>query len=94
MLAVEHFVGGLFDQARDVGGQVTVAVVDPCGSLLDQGQGMQHRQGHALLANGEIHQRALGLGAPVGVIRDSDVPQTVGFDTAHRALSFRFVCAV
>jgi hypothetical protein len=49
VLAVEHFVGGLFDQAGDVGGQVAVAVVDPGGGFLDQRQGVQHRQRHAFL---------------------------------------------
>jgi len=43
MLAGEHFIGGLLDQAGDVGGQVAVAVVDPCGGFLDQRQGVQHR---------------------------------------------------
>jgi len=94
MLAVEHFVGGLFYQAGDVGGQVAVAVVDPGRGFLDQGQGMQDRQGHAFLADGEVDQRALRLSAPVSVVRDFDLAQAVGFDTAHRAHSCWSVCAV
>jgi hypothetical protein len=56
MLTVEHLVGGLFDQAGDIGRQVAVAVIYPGGGLLDQCQGVQYRQGHTLLADGEIHQ--------------------------------------
>ena len=94
MLAVEHFVGGLFDQAGDVGGQVAVAVVDPCRGFLDQRQGVQYRQRHAFVADGEVDQRALRLSAPVGLIRDFNLAQAVGFDTAHHAHSCRSDCAV
>ncbi|KWV85274.1 hypothetical protein PFLmoz3_05218 [Pseudomonas fluorescens] len=87
MLAVQDFVGSLLDQAGNIGRQVAVAVVDPRRGLLDQGQGMQYRQRHALLANREIDQRTLGLRAPIGVIRDLYFPQAVGFDTAHRSPS-------
>jgi hypothetical protein len=46
----------LLDEPRNVGRQVAVAVVDPRRRLLDQGQGVQHRQRHMLIANGEIDQ--------------------------------------
>jgi hypothetical protein len=39
-----------------VGGQVAITVVDPCRRFLDQGQGVQYREGHALFADGEVHQ--------------------------------------
>ncbi|BCQ70528.1 hypothetical protein PEQA60_45180 [Pseudomonas sp. Eqa60] len=84
MLAREHFVGGLFDQAGDIGRDVAVAVVDPRRGFLDQGQGMQHRQGHAFVADGEVDQRTLGLRAPVGFLRDFNLAQAVGFDSVHR----------
>ncbi|MNO92612.1 hypothetical protein D3C76_841930 [compost metagenome] len=87
MLAVEHFVGGLLDQPGDFGRQVTVAIVDPCCSLLDQRQGVQHREGHAFLANGEVDQRTLGLRTPVGVLRNFDRAQAVCLDTAHSVLT-------
>ncbi|MNM89022.1 hypothetical protein D3C81_1012460 [compost metagenome] len=87
VLAIEDFVGGLFDQPGDVGWQVTVAVVDPRGGFLDQCQGVQHRERHAFLANGEIDQRALGLRAPVGVFRNFDRAQAVCLDTAHAAFT-------
>ncbi|VVN25767.1 hypothetical protein PS631_04625 [Pseudomonas fluorescens] len=86
-LAIEHFVGGLFDQPGDIRRQVTVAVVDPCGGLLDQRQGVRNGQRHALLADGEVDQRALGLRAPVGVLRNFDRAQAVCFDTAHAAFT-------
>ena len=53
------------------------------GGLLDQGQAVHHRQRHAFYAYGEVLQRALGLGAPVGVFGDFDRPQAVCFGTAH-----------
>ncbi len=56
MLTVEHFVGGLFDQAGDVGRQVAISIVDPCGSFLDQGQCVQDGQRHSLVANRKIDQ--------------------------------------
>ncbi|MCY1435642.1 hypothetical protein D9M71_517460 [compost metagenome] len=83
MLAAQHFVGGLFDQPGDVGRQVAIAVVDPCRGLLDQCQGVQHREGHAFLADGEVDQRTLGLRTPVGVLRNFDRAQAVCLDTAH-----------
>ena len=87
VLATQHFVGGLFDQPGDVGRQVAVAVVDACRGLLDQRQGVQHRDGHALLANGEVDQRALGLRTPVGAFRNFDRAQAVCLDTAHSVLT-------
>ncbi|MNN29268.1 hypothetical protein D3C81_1428660 [compost metagenome] len=94
MLAAQHFVGSLLDQAGNVGGQIAVTVVDPCSGFLDQGQSVQYRQRHAFLTNGEVDQRALRLSTPVGVVRDFDLAQAVGFDTAHRAHSCWSVCAV
>ncbi len=84
MLAGQHFVGGLFDQAGDVGGEVAIAIIDPRGGFLDQCQCVQHRQGHAFVANGEVDHGTLRLGAPVGVVRDFNLAKAVGFDTAHR----------
>ncbi|MNJ60355.1 hypothetical protein D3C77_560780 [compost metagenome] len=84
VLAVQHFVGGLFDQSGDVGWQIADAVVDACGGLLDQRQCVQHGQRHALVANGEVDQRALRLRPPVGIRRDFHGSQAVGFGTAHR----------
>ncbi|MNQ74270.1 hypothetical protein D3C85_890240 [compost metagenome] len=72
VLASQHLVGGLFDQAGDVQRQVADAGIDPRSGFLDQGQGMQHGQRHALLADGEIDQRTLGLRAPVGCCRYFD----------------------
>lgn len=47
VLAVEHFVRGLFDQSGNIGWQLAAATVDPRSGFLDQGQGMQHGQRHA-----------------------------------------------
>ncbi|MNZ69082.1 hypothetical protein D3C78_873730 [compost metagenome] len=87
MLAAQHFVGGLLDQPGDVGWQVAVTVVDAGRGLLDQRQGVQHRDGHAFLANGEVDQRTLGLRTPVGVLRNFDRAQAVCLDTAHSVLT-------
>ena len=56
MAAVEHFIGCLFDQSGDVGGQIAIAVVDPGGRFLDQRQAMEHGQRHAFGANGKVNQ--------------------------------------
>ena len=56
VFTVEHFIGGLFDQAGDIGRQITVAVIDPRGSLFDQDQGMQNRQRHFFVADGKVDQ--------------------------------------
>ncbi|MCY1407911.1 hypothetical protein D9M71_232230 [compost metagenome] len=87
VLAIEHFVGGLFDQPRDIRRQVSVAVVDPCGGFFDQGQGMQYRQWHPFLADRKIDQRALRLGTPVGLVGNFHLAKAVSFDTAHPALT-------
>ncbi|MNM87557.1 hypothetical protein D3C81_997430 [compost metagenome] len=55
-LAIEHLVGGLFDQPGDVRRQVSVAVVDPCSGFFDHRQGVQDSQWHALLADGKVDQ--------------------------------------
>ncbi|MNZ88870.1 hypothetical protein D3C78_1077720 [compost metagenome] len=86
-LAVEHFIGSLLDQPGNVGRQVAVAVVDACGGFFDHRQGMQNGQGHAFLADGEVDQRALRLGTPIGLLRNFDLAQAVSFDTAHTALT-------
>ncbi len=83
VLVGEDFVGGLFDQAGDVRADAAVAAIHPGGGLFHQGQGMHHGEGHAFLADGEVFQRALGLGAPVGVFGDADGAQAVGFGSAH-----------
>jgi hypothetical protein len=83
VLAVADLVGGLLDQAGDIGRQLAAAAVDAGRGLLDQCQGMQHGQWHAFLADGEVDQRALGLGAPVGVAGDFDGADAVGFGAAH-----------
>ncbi|MCY1543923.1 hypothetical protein D9M68_797630 [compost metagenome] len=83
VLAGQHLVGGLFDQAGDVLWQVANAVIDPRRGFLDQCQGMQHGQWHALFANGEIDQRALGLCSPISIFRDFDRAQAIGFGAAH-----------
>lgn len=87
VLAIQHFIGGLFDQPGDVGRQVAIAVVDARRGLLDQCQGVQYREGHAFLANGEVDQRTLGLRTPVGVLRNFDRAQAVCLDTAHSVLT-------
>ncbi|MNJ54621.1 hypothetical protein D3C77_500700 [compost metagenome] len=94
VLAGQHFVGGLLDQPGHLGGQLADAVIDPRGGFLDQRQGMQHRQRHAFLANGEIDQRALGLRAPVGIVRDFHGAQAIGFGAAHGVPSTCMVAGI
>ena len=36
VLSLKDFIGGLFDQAGDVSGQIAIAIIDPCCSLFDE----------------------------------------------------------
>jgi hypothetical protein len=81
--ACEDLVGGLFDQPGDFRRQFAEVVVDPRGGFLDQRQGVDHGERHALAADGEVLQRALGLGAPVGVVGHLYGAQAIGFGPAH-----------
>lgn len=81
--ACEDLVGGLFNQPGDFRRQFAEVVVDPRGGFLDQRQGVDHGERHALAADGEVLQRALGLGAPVGVVGHLDGAQAIGFGPAH-----------
>ena len=74
MLASQDFISDLFDQLADLGTEAAVALVDASGGLLDQAQGLNHRQRHGLLATGKIPLRTLSLSAPVSLGRDLDRP--------------------
>ena len=87
VLPGQYLVSGLLNQPGNVGWQVAVTHVDPGGRLLDQRQGVQDSQRHPFLANCEVDQRALRLGAPVGLIRNFDRSQAVCFVTAHAAVT-------
>ena len=83
MLTGQDFIGGLLNQSGQICGQFTDTLINPRRSFLDQRQGMSHWQGHALLADGEVDQRALSLCAPVGFIRYVDGAEAVGFSATH-----------
>ena len=79
-LALDDFVGRLDDGLRLLGGQrAPVTVHDRRGLLEDPERADQlPRETLPLAADREVVERALGLGSPVPVRRDFDLPHRVG----------------
>ena len=66
--------------SAELGVEAAVARVDPRRRLLDEAEGVDDLDRHLLArAEREILDRALGLRAPIGVGRDLDRPEAVGF---------------
>ena len=80
--AVDDLVGRRHDAGRQVLGQPAVRGVDHGGGLLEDAHGVDHLQRHAVggrVPDGEVVQRALGLGAPVAGGVHLDLAQAVRF---------------
>ena len=76
----EDLVAGLHDQPVGFVGEAPAGVVDDRRGLLDDRVGGDHLPRHQVLADAEIFERALGLGAPELVGRNADLAVAVGFD--------------
>ena len=63
----DDLVGDPGNQLRLPLGQAPVAAVDQRCGLLDVPIGVIDGFGHAVVSDGEVDERALGLGAPVAV---------------------------
>ena len=83
--AARHNVCGLDDELRLVGGEESEFGVDARGSTLDGGEGVDHLERHAVVADGEEVQGAGRLGAPVLIGRYLDLAERI-------ALRARLLC--
>ena len=79
MLAGEDFVAGLNDQFVSLIVEPLAGVVRGGGGLLQDGVGGDHLAGNQILADAEMLERALGLGAPQLVRRHLDHAEAVCF---------------
>src|SRR3954463_12106050 len=73
----EHLVGGLDNRLRFPVLEKTQLGVDQCGAFLDQRQGIDHWQRHALAGDAEEAPAALGLRAPKAFSRYLDRSEAV-----------------
>ena len=79
MLAGQDLVAGLHDQLVDVGVEPAAGAVGVGCRLLELGIGGDHLARDQVLADAEMLERALGLGAPQFVGGHRHFAQAVGF---------------
>ena len=79
MLACDDLVANLDDQVELLVLEAAALVVGDGGTLLEDRIGADHLTRHQVLADAEMLQRALGLGAPQLVGLDLDCTKAVGF---------------
>ena len=83
-VALGHLARRLLDEAGQGLVQLAEVAVDRGRRALEDPEGPDQRLGHRLDADVEVVQGALGLGAPVAVGGDLDLPHAVAFDTGVR----------
>ena len=83
-LALGDLLSGPDDGGADLGVELAEVHVDLGGGALDEPEGADDRRWLPLPADREVFQRALRLGAPVAVGRDSDFAEGVGLDAGRR----------
>ena len=89
-LAVDHLLRGLDDGARAAGVEQAERAVDLGGGALDDAERADQRPRHALGADAEVLDRALGLRAPIAVGRHLDRAEAVGLGAGlARLLAWR-----
>ena len=81
-----HLLGCRHDQGRQLGGQPALGLVHFGAGGLERSEGMHQLQRHGL-AEAEIVDRALGLGAPVVLVGNLNGPHAVGFQASHQRLT-------
>src|SRR5262245_52399613 len=79
-LAFDNLIGSDADGVSQALIEEAEIAVGLCGRLLDHGDGPDQGVRHHVLADPEIPARSLGLGAPIGAVRNLDLSETVGFD--------------
>src|SRR4029079_12941244 len=88
-LAVDDFLRRPDDGAHPAGVDELERMIDLGRGALDDGERADQRPRHALGADAEVLDRALGLGAPVTVGRDFDRAEAVGLDPGASFIAFR-----
>ena len=89
-LAGDHFVGGLCDQLRFVGGQLAQILIHQRACFLERAEGADQLRRHGVASNVEVQQGALRLRAPVDIRGDFDLPHAVGFNASWRGFGRRW----
>src|SRR4029453_4550930 len=79
-LAFDNLIGSGADGVSQALVEEAEIAVGLSGRLLDHGDGPDQGFRHDILADPEIPARALGLRAPIGFVRNLDLPETVAFD--------------
>src|SRR5690606_37559417 len=91
-LVVMPAVGDLRRRRLDGAGNLPVqspgAPVNPGGGLLDDGKGVDERRRHFLAADREVGDGALRLGAPISIVRNRDIAETVRLGAGHGVLPY------
>ena len=77
-LAVDDLAGSGANGIGEVPVELAEVLVRGRGGVLDHAEGAEDGAGHALAADAEVLERALGLGAPVAIGGDLDGPHRVG----------------
>ena len=72
------------DEVGLVVGELAEVAVHERGGLLEDGHAADHRARHAVVADGEVVERALRLGAPVPVVGHLDRAHAVGLGPRRR----------
>src|ERR1700722_13932270 len=81
MLAAQDLVADLNDQSMRSVVETLAGMVGIGRSLLQDGVGGDHLPRDQVLPDAEVLERALGVGAPEFVGGNTDLAETVGFDT-------------
>ena len=79
--AVGHFSGRTLDEFSLRAIQFAERVVHPSAGQLQNPEGTNEGRRHSVVADFEVVQTALRLGAPVLIAGDFDLPHGVGFNT-------------
>jgi hypothetical protein len=77
-LALDHLVADAGDEIGHPARQQAELGIDPRRRLLDVAIGMRDGERHAIVADGEVDQRALRLGAPIMLARNLDDAHRIG----------------
>src|SRR5262245_46498712 len=79
-LAFDNLIGSRADGVSQALVEEAEIAVGLGGRLLDHGDGPDQGFRHDVLADPEVPARALGLRAPIGVVRNLDLSEAIGFD--------------
>jgi hypothetical protein len=84
-LAVDHLLGGAHDGLAAARIEHPEREVHLGGGAFDDGERVDQRDRHALVADAQVAQRALGLRPPIAFGRHVDRAERVGLDARSAA---------